>query len=340
MTRWINQAVYGRFHNIRFAVRHSEKASATGEQKHQGLIRDWDFAPSRRSLPVKMTRLRSALRGWDCPPDWRTILPIEKANRWNILFLFAPDGCLDQVQSDCLQRVSALDGATAVVIASRGSELIPTRVRRVADALYWKALGGYDFSAYAIALEEVVRRSPGATVYLQNDSVIGPLGGTEQLITTMRWRLGGFMASAALENHLQSYALVLRDVDVPLVCALNSVVSTSRALDSWRDVVIMQETRLARVAASRMTVGSLWYDPGANRGAPSVTGVAQRVLRGAPKGPPNSRDPSLVAAADLLDAGFPFVKRSLLSRTSHLHDPNFLRRAMTNRGIDWKALSQ
>ena len=72
---------------------------------------------------------------------------------------------------------------------------------------------------------------------------------------------------------------------------LASVFFPFAALSRASDVIAVQETRLARVAARSMKVGAFWF------------GEADKIL-----------DLTLVLPFELLDAGFPFLKRSLLGK--------------------------
>jgi hypothetical protein len=202
------------------------------------------------------------------------------------------------------------------------------------DAVYWKATNGFDFSAYALVLEEVAQRSPGADLFIQNDSVLGPFASFEQLVDSADWRISGFLASAAMENHLQSYALVFRSVDRDLAHALQPVLSTGRSLDRWRDVINVQETRLARIAWGRgLSVGALWYAPDAQPTEEGVVVQAAAQLGLVSRRKPDVRDPSLCRASELIEGGFPFLKRSLLGRNAHLQESPKLKHLLGLQGF-------
>lgn len=287
------------------------------------LQRDWDYRPSKPSLLTRAMRLRSRIRGWSCAPDWMALRPITSAARWNGLFLFAPDGRLDPTQVETVRRLSTLDGRMAVILAAPTLAACDDPVFESAQALYWKALGGFDFSAYSIFLQEVATRSPGALLYLQNDSVLGPFGDVDRLIAGMKWRTGGFLASAAMENHIQSFAFVLRDVSPAFVRTLRPVFPLQRALEDWRDVVCRQETRFARIAARGGSVGALWYSDHPRAAEPGLVQTFVQRVRGRTE-LHDVRDPSLVAATTLLESGFPFLKRSLFGRNARFQDREHL----------------
>lgn len=206
--------------------------------------------------------------------------------------------------------------------------------------MYWKGLTGFDFSAYALTLHNLVRLSPGCDLFLQNDSVLGPFGDIDRLIANMRWRLSGFLASSAVENHLQSYALFFRNLQPDFVVDLRSALCVSRSLDHWYDVVLRQETRLARIANRRYTVGSLWFDPSANRAEVSLDKTLTRKLTKSGSGANQTFDPSLVHAVTLLEQGFPFVKRSLFTRNQSLVDQVRLAKVLGDLGFPFELLEE
>jgi hypothetical protein len=185
--------------------------------------------------------------------------------------------------------------------------VLPRGVREMCDALYWKGLSGYDFSAYAIAISEVANRSPTADLYVMNDSVFGPLYDIEQSLTASKWDLLGFSATSAFENHVQSYAFFLRNVTSERVKVLSKVLSIHFAFDRFQDVVNCQETRFARVASSKLSVGALWYEG-------------------------SGQDPSLIYGPSLVAAGFPFLKRSLTGKNRYMHNEDELHRLLEERG--------
>jgi hypothetical protein len=159
------------------------------------------------------------------------------------------------------------------------------------DALIWKALPGYDFSAYTVALQQISRRSSGADVFVLNDSVFGPFSDFRPLVEKSPWALVGFTASNQITNHIQSYAFFLRNVTRFRMACLSPVFIPFASFSEPSAVIYLQETRLARVAARSMKVGAFWF------------GHTKDVI-----------DPTLVRPLELLDGGFPFLKQSLLGK--------------------------
>ena len=91
-------------------------------------------------------------------------------------FVYTPDGSLSAAHRYTLDRLRSLAGGVAVICATGERGKVPAELNGLADAVYWKGLGGYDFSAYGLAVREIAARSPGADLLLLNDSVLGPFG--------------------------------------------------------------------------------------------------------------------------------------------------------------------
>lgn len=272
------------------------------------LCRDWNFVPSRPTLLSRLSRAKSFLTGFRPTPPHRALLPVAPRQRWSCYFLYLPDGRLTAAHRFTLKRLRELPGGLlAIGAAPCAKDLVP--LEDSVDALYWKGLSGFDFSAYSLALAEVSRRSPGADLLVMNDSVLGPFGDIEAAIGRAPWDLTGFTASWLFENHLQSYAFHLREVTPERIRAFGSAIPRRMALGSYRNVINVQETRFARLAARRMRVGAMWYARG-----------------------PELHDPSLQCALDLASAGFPFVKRSLLGRYSHFQDRGAIEALLASHG--------
>jgi lipopolysaccharide biosynthesis protein len=224
------------------------------------------------------------------------LVPVGPRDRWVIYFAYLPDGQLTAAHRFTLNRLRDAGAGVAVVCATPDLTLVPDELRGYSDALYWKDLGGFDFSAYALALRELAVHSPGADVLVLNDSVFGPFVPAEQLWAAMRWDLTGFTASAEIENHVQSYAFFLQNWTVSKLHRLNDIFPCDTAFNNYRDTVYSRESLLASRASRFMSVGALWYADGQRAG-----------------------DATVYAALPLLDAGFPFLKRSVLLRNSHLY---------------------
>ena len=258
------------------------------------LQREWTFVasdvPRWRHRLVAQTVLTQAHRR----PPFICLREVVAKPAWILYFVYSPDGVLSDAQRFSLQRLR--DHGLPVCIVQAGSvpESLAPELLRYADALYWKGLAGYDFSAYTLGLEAVARCSPGADVIVFNDSVFGPFADLRPLLRSAPWDLTGLTACAKVENHVQSYAFAIRQLTPQRLRRLRTVFFPAVVLEDRDDVIFCQETRFARVAASSMSVGARWYCAG--------------------------DDATQSAPFELLEDGFPFVKRSLLTPRSAFAD--------------------
>jgi Rhamnan synthesis protein F len=254
-----------------------------------GLVHQWDFVAgdARRWRYCIKAWLRRAGRF----PSWQELKPVVPKRRWIVYFMYCPQGQIEPYHCFALERLQVSEGGLLVVCAAPSAADIPQEVRHFADALYWKALPGYDFSAYTLALRSIAARSPHADVFVMNDSVFGPFQPIEDIFSSAHWDLSGFTASPVIENHIQSYAFVLKNLTIRKMNCLLTVLFPLAAFSDFDDVIRVQETRFARVASAQMSVGANWY---------SCSGEVV--------------DPTLVRPIELLNYGHPFVKRSLLGK--------------------------
>lgn len=275
----------------------------------RGAESPWPFVRSRPLLRTTLNRWR-VLGTRVEPPAWSVISEAKPRGQWIVYFIHAPRGTLTAAHRFTLERLSLEDAGLLVVCACPADGAVLDEVRLQCDALIWKDLPGWDFSAYAIGLEQIARQSPGANVLLMNDSVLGPFRRLTPFMQEPPWRLTGFTANAGNENHIQSYALVFSQVDPGLLRALSGVLSTEWAYNSASSVILWQETRLARAACRHMTVGAWWY-------------TDTKVIG----------DLCLHAPAQLIEAGFPFLKRSLIGKFADVFQrQSEIRQLLSNLG--------
>ena len=274
-----------------------------------GLQRLWSFTPSSVSHRQKLDRIfRSAWRRSPRPP-YRVISQAFPAPRWNFFFLFSPSGEISASQHFTMQRLRSTGIPLLVVIATLTEQDIPPIMQHASDALIWKGLPGYDFSAYRIGLEHISSSAPGADLLVMNDSVFGPFGDIEQLVANAPWGLTGFTSSTMAENHIQSYAFVLKAVDETVLNDLSEVMLARHSFNRPGDVILCQELALARVAARKTTVGSYWHCDGRTH-----------------------KDPMLNVPLQLLDAGLPFLKKSLLGKMRTFQNSEAIRERLLMLG--------
>jgi len=277
-----------------------------------GLSRDWDFIPDNVPWWRPCEVIKRVVFDSQLQPDYEVITAVTAKPDWVLYFIFAPSGVLTKAHVFSLSRLRDSGVALCVIIATSDRSNVPQALSAYADALYWKALNGFDFSAYRLGLREISQQSEHANVLVMNDSVLGPFTETRTMIGTAKWDLTGFTASSELENHIQSYAFVLKDFTRKKMLALTPVLFPFISLNNMRHVVRTQETRFARVAARHMSVGAHWY------GRVETSG-----------------NPSLYKPIELAAAGFPFLKRSLFGVNSHLHSHDALHAILASQGHPW-----
>jgi lipopolysaccharide biosynthesis protein len=256
-----------------------------------GLASHWNFVPSD---PGAWFSARRAVRRWirrRRAPARTVLKPVPPHPEWLVYFVFAPVGELSAAHRFSLERLRDMACRVLVVCAAREPGSVPKELFGLADALYWKALSGYDFSAYEVALSALCERSPHCAVCVVNDSVYGPFADLRPFLRGAAWELSGFTASSLFQNHLQSYAFVIRDLAPARLARLRSVLPRGYAYNAALDVIYCQELLLAGAAAEAMSVGAWWYSR------------HEEVA-----------DATLVKPLELLRAGFPFMKKSVLGK--------------------------
>lgn len=258
----------------------------------------WPYKPSRPNWSVVCRRWMARLsRG--AFPTWKTLIPASPQARWLAYFVYLPDGQLTPGHRFTLDKLAAEQASLMVICACPAGHPVLDELRDCCDALYWKDMPGYDFSAYAIGLNELARLSPGADVLFMNDSVFGPFTSLEPFIQAAPWRVTGFTANAAKtteESHIQSYAFIVKNLQMDLLVAAAPSMSTAWAYDDIGPVILLQETRLTRMLARHCDVGAYWCGDNA--------------------------DLCLLNPEELIEAGFPFLKRSLLGKfATHFQHP-------------------
>ncbi len=274
-----------------------------------GITSDWDFTPSPVMRWERRQMAERFVRAVHRRPASSVLVPASAQPAWIVYFLFAPDGALHPAHRFTLARLREEGLPILVVCSCADARRMPPDLPDLCDALLWKAMEGYDFSAYTLALRHLSRHSPGADVIVMNDSVFGPFVPLRPVLDNSRWDLTGFTASSEMTNHVQSYAFCLRGVTPARMARLATVFFPFGALSAPQDVIALQETRMARVAARSMTVGALWYSD------------ATRV-----------HNPTLVKPMELLDAGFPFLKRALLTKSSNYIERDLVLERLARHG--------
>lgn len=250
----------------------------------------WTYEPSRLHLGIVLRRWW-ARQSRGPAPAWKALVPATPRRRWLVYFIYLTDGQLNAGQRFTLERLAREDAGLMVICACTENHPVLEELRPLCNALYWKEESGWDFSAYAVALSELARRSPRADVLVMNDSVFGPFKPLVPFMDDAPWRFTGFTGNSLEENHVQSYAFIVKSIDEALIEALAPVISTTWSYNAAMPVILLQETRWSRVAAPHFGVGAFWF--GDN---------------------PQKPDLCLYYPKELIEAGFPFMKRSLLGK--------------------------
>ena len=255
-----------------------------------GAITNWTYVPSRPTWRDTTNRVMARLKR-QASPDAELLKPPKGHGRWLLYFLFLPNGQLTIQHLFTLERLAAEDARLMIVCACPPGHPVLANLMERCSALCWKAINGFDFSAYAFGLTELAHHVPGSDVLVLNDSMLGPFASLCPFIEQAPWSLSGFTANSQLENHLQSYAFILKGVDLGIVNYLSAAMSTKWSYNRIGQVILLQETRLARVAQKNMSVGAFWYTDGSRY-----------------------QDLCLNCPEQMLDAGFPLLKRSLFGK--------------------------
>lgn len=250
----------------------------------------WSYVPSRPRLEIVLRRWKARLARRQFPA-WKTIKAPATTGRWILYFMYLPQGQLSVAHQFTLERLAMEPARLMIVCASPAEHPVLDALSNRCDALIWKELAGYDFSGYSVGLSSMASHCPGSDVFVLNDSMLGPFYALSPFMDHAPWRLTGLSASALEENHLQSFALVIRQLDASFMDAVSEVISQKWCYDTSDPVILLQETRLARVASRHMSVGAYWYTDGTRH-----------------------NDLTLNAPEALIEAGFPLLKRSLLDK--------------------------
>lgn len=256
------------------------------------MVRNWDFVANRVSFRLRKHYIKIFLTGMKKQPAFRILKAVYPQPRWLVYFIYAPAGSLSPSHYYTVSRLRDSGISLLVVCAAKTPLDVPPDVHKFADALIWKSLSGFDFSAYKLALSAIGKKSPHSDVYVQNDSVFGPFSDIKGDFENLKWGLTGYTASCEESNHIQSYAFFMRDVCFLKIAKLSTIFFPLVAFNSFQNVVDLQELRFSRVAARHMKVGAFWYEQ-------------DRAI-----------NPVLVKPFELIDAGFPFLKKALLGKNA------------------------
>jgi hypothetical protein len=251
-----------------------------------------DFVPSKISMFLRVRRLKVFLQNVTSAPASRLVRAPCCNGQWALYFVYTVTGEIFEQHVFTIDRLKASGFKVLVVIGSdQIGNCLPEGLKH-ADAVIVKGEHGFDFSGYAIGLRYLVHQFDEVDVLVLNDSVFGPFIDLMPLVMETRWRLTGFTSSSAVENHIQGYAFAFRALDRKLLASLETIFLRHCAFNFHGAVAFLQETRLARRASRVCSVGTLW-----NPAEPLM-------------------DLTMAKPFQLVEEGFPFLKRSLLGKFS------------------------
>ncbi|MGH1569970.1 rhamnan synthesis F family protein [Methylobacterium sp. P31] len=213
-----------------------------------------------------------------------------------------------------------------IVAADQRKTLVPQALIDHCASVYVRENGGFDFAAWAHVLAEDGALLDSGTLYLVNDSLVGPLdrGDFASLLARIdacSEEVVGLLDNFYYSDHLQSFFLALKRRCLSSY-GFNQYI---QAIRSWpdKDIVITEYelTFSARMRAAGMNTRALFSTR--NRHTTLVND------------PRNNR--ALFDWENLLGQGFPFVKRSLFGEHAALGGKS-VREAVEQRGFDLNRL--
>ena len=252
-------------------------------------------------MKARLSRIVKSLTKRRRFPEWDVRQEPVQSTRWIVYFLYSLTGLISAAHSFTLSRLGK-ENAKLLVVATglQASEI--SRLSDIVDALVLKENDGYDFSAYAIALDVLIDYSPSTDILFLNDSVLGPFSNLENLVWQSPWDFTGMLASSECENHIQSFAFSIKNCTRQRKEALDPIFTLDYTLNYFGDVVALKETQMARIASKTMSVGARWYSP-----------------------PNFAMNASMQRPFDLISVGFPFLKKANLEKHAYLHDQSKMR---------------
>jgi lipopolysaccharide biosynthesis protein len=249
-----------------------------------------DFIPSPIGHYLRARRIKVFVQGATMSPSFEVVRAARRSGKWALYFIYTPTGQIFDQHVFTLRRLKETGFQVLVIVGSNNMVRQLPDALRSADAVIMKQERGFDFSGYTIGLNYLVKQFCEVDVLVLNDSVFGPFVDLMPLVNQARWTLTGFTSSHAVENHIQTYAFILRAMNEKSLASLKSVFFRHVAMSYHGAVAFLQETRLARKASVVGSVGALW-----NPIEPST-------------------DLTMAMPIELVRSGFPFLKRSVLGK--------------------------
>jgi hypothetical protein len=165
------------------------------------VVSNWTFTPSKVGWRLFGKRIVTFFRRGRRMPKHAVLKEIVPRSQWICYVMFSADRSISPAQRYTLNALKSSSAGLMVVIISPSAKDIPLDLPHLADALYWKENSGWDFPAFAVALNAIGRLSPGANVFVLNDSVYGPFCNVSRFFQEAKWDLTGITAGGQSTSH-------------------------------------------------------------------------------------------------------------------------------------------
>lgn len=211
---------------------------------------------------------------------------------WAIYFCFNPEGNAHPQNIFMLERLRDEGIGILTIVASHHSKNISQPFLDLSDLVIWKDTAGFDISALKIGLRHLALHHEGSDVIWINDSVFGPFNEIKDFLHKCgsNYDVLGMTQSYAVRPHFQSYSFFLRKISSSTVDSLFPL-TMNRCLDTHLSNVLVFETMMASNLVKARRRVFCWARP-----------INRRY------------DLTMAYPYELIDAGFPFIKRSIVGK--------------------------
>jgi lipopolysaccharide biosynthesis protein len=232
-------------------------------------------------------------------PEFRVINDdFSQSKRWAVYFCFNPNGKL-LPQNEFMITALKKDGfKVLLVIACRDHAAIDPRFIQLADVVLWKDMKGFDMSALRLGLTYVCQTRGDVSVLWINDSVFGPFKPIHKFLSSCGddFDVLGMTLSYAIRPHFQSYCIFFRRLTPDLIKGMFGRTLKTTLNDHLSNVIAFEACFAANLTSAGFKV-KCWAAP---------------VLK--------SYDLTMAYPFELIEQGFPFLKRSLVGKFAAAFD--------------------
>ena len=226
------------------------------------------------------------------PPKYRVIK--DDQIKWAIYFCYNASGSL-LPQNEFMINALKQDGfGVSVVLACASSEAIDDRFLKLSDVLIWKGMHGFDISALKIGLSHIQETRGEVDALWINDSVFGPFSSISTFIESCGgdFDVLGLTLAYSVRPHFQSYCFFIKKLNKPLIKSLFGAAFHTTLNDHLSNVLAFEACFAANLTARGFKV-KCWA-------APTQADF----------------DLTMAFPFELVERGFPFIKRSLVGKFS------------------------